>query len=488
MKTLHVSSFHNGINDLLGILADLKASFSNIESAVQQLVHLESFGGRGGSSIRSFYEECHQPFLQFMNNFLSKYEIVLNQMNSSLNSLEPHEQGYIDQSFIEGSLQQGLSQLIIMSSGIIQDANRTIDGIQDIVAVPSVDENVMVEQVRKAEQSINVTVQKLYEFDQQQSAALRPIQTDIEWMINFVEIINSKFQFGQLSIPNYDSNQLSALHHYHPVFPRNNSEIPTMTTSLLFFKNYGYTGFNNWISPNSNYKFDSFNYFNTVVFKHVAISKESETDLSSKDDFLLGQSEDVGEGFLVGTGFGKSSHDWEGLNGLQTDDQIGGSSSFTGLYAGSEWNTNVMDGTLRQDILKLDGQASIGGKSVLPLVKAQASGITWHGRTQLDSNLDYVGNLVGGSGIEVRGTIGNAKAYAGVDNSSIGVAAKAAVVEGEVSPIIGIPFTDINTKFTLGASAGSIGGEAKIGKETVLDLRFVFGVRLGISFETESEN
>ncbi|MEM5594613.1 hypothetical protein AAHH67_27915 [Niallia circulans] len=48
-----------------------------------------------------------------------------------------------------------------------------------------------------------------------------------------------------------------------------------------------------------------------------------------------------------------------------------------------------------------------------------------------------------------------------------------------------IPFTDYTIKGTVGASAFGVGGEAKVGKEIVLDLRLLLGVKLGISFEKE---
>ena len=42
-------------------------------------------------------------------------------------------------------------------------------------------------------------------------------------------------------------------------------------------------------------------------------------------------------------------------------------------------------------------------------------------------------------------------------------------------------------KFTFGVSAVGVGGEAKIGKEILIDVRLFFGLKAGISFENESE-
>ena len=87
--------------------------------------------------------------------------------------------------------------------------------------------------------------------------------------------------------------------------------------------------------------------------------------------------------------------------------------------------------------------------------------------------------MIGGTGIGAGASVGNAEAYAGFDKGSVGIGAKASVAEAEVNPTLGIPFTDINAKFTFGVSAIGVGGEAKIGKEILLDLRLLFRSKSG---------
>lgn len=140
-----------------------------------------------------------------------------------------------------------------------------------------------------------------------------------------------------------------------------------------------------------------------------------------------------------------------------------------------------MDSSFSQDILFAEGQASIGGSSILPIVKAGGAVYTAQAKSQIDKEVDFVGS----TGLEAKGEILKANAFAGVYGSSIGFGAKAAVAEGEVSGILSIPLTDYTIKGTVGASAIGVGGEAKVGKEIVLDLRLLLGVKLGISFEKE---
>ncbi|MGR9049154.1 ribonuclease YeeF family protein [Halobacillus faecis] len=487
MKTLQVNQLQNGIEETLVELSEVKASFSTIEEAVRNFIQLDAFEGQGGSSIRSFYQDCHQPFLSYIKTFLTNYESTLKQMLSSLHHLEPADQGYLDQAFMEGEVQQGLRHVKQTTTSLTEEANSILSSVKDIVSVPHLDASGVYEEVRRGERYVNETIEKLNEFDNQQVSSMQPIQMDMDWMKNFVSIIQSKFMSGTLSVSNYQDHQLSDLKAYHPVFTSMSSQgYSLIVPSYLIKQQSLYKGFNHWTGRNSLYTFNRLEYLQRTGTSSVAASDESSKESVSKPyEFMLGESSEVSDSFSVGSGFGKAKHDWEGLDGFQTDDQIGGSSQFTGLFAGGKWDTDLMDGNFTQDILKLEGQASVGGKSVAPLAKAQATGISWSVRNQIDRDIKYVGDYFGGWGSEAKASIGDAKAFAGVENFSVGIGATAAVAEGEVSTIFGIPFTDFNTKVTVGASAGSIGGKAKIGKDTLVDLRLLFGAKIGLSFEKE---
>lgn len=101
----------------------------------------------------------------------------------------------------------------------------------------------------------------------------------------------------------------------------------------------------------------------------------------------------------------------------------------------------------------------------LPLAKVQGSIYEAEVKTQLDREIPYIGKVVGGTGIGAGANIGTAEAYAGFDKGSIGIGAKASVLEAEVNPTIGIPFTDIDAKLTFGVSAVGVGGKQRLVKK-----------------------
>ncbi|MFJ5621617.1 immunity protein YezG family protein [Peribacillus loiseleuriae] len=105
MKVLEVGLLHSGIDEILDKIGTQKEQVNQIKEAVTNLIALEdSLKGAGGNAIRGFYEKCHKPFLLFYENFLVEYEQTLNTIKSSLTGLEPSNNGFIRQSFLEHEL------------------------------------------------------------------------------------------------------------------------------------------------------------------------------------------------------------------------------------------------------------------------------------------------------------------------------------------------------------------------------------------------
>jgi len=203
------------------------------------------------------------------------------------------------------------------------------------------------------------------------------------------------------------------------------------------------------------------------------------------DGYLLGDKQPSSAyGIEAGAGLGYYEYDWAGLSGFHNGHgQIGGSGKFSGINGQVNIDTNVIDMKNSLDMLSAGGTASVGGKSVLPLAKAEARVLNFESRTQLDGDIPVVGRLgVGGSA-----DILKASAFAGFDNNSLGIGAKASMAEAEGGIYIPIPFTDHNIKLIGGVSAGGAGGEVKVGMETSLDIRVILGIKLGVAIEKQDD-
>lgn len=111
MKTLDAAALQTGIDKIRDYLITQKEQMKKVENDVIAIVSLDdTLKGNGGQSIRSYYRECHEPFLLFFETFIGDYENALNKMKNALQALESSPNGFIRQSFLQNELENGLQQ------------------------------------------------------------------------------------------------------------------------------------------------------------------------------------------------------------------------------------------------------------------------------------------------------------------------------------------------------------------------------------------
>ncbi|WP_071461496.1 hypothetical protein [Bacillus massilinigeriensis] len=121
----------------------------------------------------------------------------------------------------------------------------------------------------------------------------------------------------------------------------------------------------------------------------------------------------------------------------------------------------------------------MGDKAVLPILKAEASIYNVVLGTEIDKEVKFAGGLA----VEGNANILKGTGYAGVDDGAIGLGLKGSIAEAEAGLSVPIPLTDYKIKGKTGVSAFGAGGEFKIGKEIVIDVRGLLGVRIELGIE-----
>lgn len=194
MKILSIQPFHEGLQGNINMLSRLEGEINAIQTAVQGLVMMEeTLKGEGGNAIRSFYNDCHLPFLHFFLTFKDLYTTTLTTMNSALDTLEPDANGYIRQAYLEGEVEDGLNEISQVTTSLTDESNSIINSVSDIVPLPHLDDSGVQEGVTSAKTSRNNTVSDLNEFDLSQTNALLLIEaamlnmeawlTDMEYLM-----------------------------------------------------------------------------------------------------------------------------------------------------------------------------------------------------------------------------------------------------------------------------------------------------------------
>lgn len=100
MKIVEVDSITSGIDQIVECLTIQEDQMRQIKADIEGIVALnDSFKGKGGQAIRSFYKECHLTFISFYQNVVETYKNSLQTIKNELFSLEPAKDGFIRESF-----------------------------------------------------------------------------------------------------------------------------------------------------------------------------------------------------------------------------------------------------------------------------------------------------------------------------------------------------------------------------------------------------
>lgn len=195
MKILDIRPFDEGLQRNIQMLSRLEGEMQTIQTAVSGLVALQdSLKGQGGDAIRSFYNDAHLPFLHFFLTFKEEFDRKLKQMGDSLTALESNPNGFIRESFLEGEVEEGLTEISQVTSHLTEESNAIMNQVADIVALPHLDDSGVQDGVTNARKKRDNTVTDLNEFDSTQTNALAIIEaailnmelwlTDIEYLMS----------------------------------------------------------------------------------------------------------------------------------------------------------------------------------------------------------------------------------------------------------------------------------------------------------------
>ncbi|MEC0753724.1 LXG domain-containing protein [Bacillus haynesii] len=209
MKTLDVQAFQTGLDKTLTELKNQTDEISKVKQSVKGFTSLDdALKGAGGEAIRSFYEECHTTFLLFYESFISDYKGLLEKTKSALHSLEPNQNGFISQSFLENELHDGVSQAESLTGRLTSKANQTMATVSHIVDLPDLDDSAVNENSKKAQRQISETLEKLHTFDREQTNALKAAKEDLDTMKQYIQQMEKMYTGPKIEISEYKSGSI----------------------------------------------------------------------------------------------------------------------------------------------------------------------------------------------------------------------------------------------------------------------------------------
>lgn len=257
MKVLDVSSLHEGIRGMTQQLSQLEKQLNGVENSIRSFVASKaSFRGKGASAIRRFYEFAHLPFLQFFQSFLTNFQSKLQQLQFEMDGLEGDSRGFINESFLTSELEDGLIQINRMVAELTGETNAQLSHVSDIVYLPRLKDHQFHEGIQQAKQSARQTVDKLHQFDHQQTQSFTALVEDLSLIKRYIEEMNQQFESGKINVKSFSPVMLRDLEAYgklqtrlynQTVMQRWNSE---HYPELGVFYSVGHAAsFEQWVNP-----------------------------------------------------------------------------------------------------------------------------------------------------------------------------------------------------------------------------------------------
>ncbi|MGE6855671.1 T7SS effector LXG polymorphic toxin [Bacillus sp. FSL K6-2841] len=209
MKTLDAFALINGIDQTLNTLKQQSQQISSIEKQIHHIISLDgALKGEAGQAIRSFYTECHIPFLQFFQLVIEEYSTALKNTKQALHALESNGHGFISQAFIEHELDQGLKKAERTISEIVTDVNHAIGRVGHIVHLPNVDESAFQQNYQKAWLETSRTIGLLHAFDREQTSALHETTSSLQTMKQCIHTLSTMFTGPKIDITTYQKGSI----------------------------------------------------------------------------------------------------------------------------------------------------------------------------------------------------------------------------------------------------------------------------------------
>ncbi|PAO70568.1 MULTISPECIES: ribonuclease YeeF family protein [Bacillus] len=209
MKTLDVHALHEGIQHTIDKLDKQKQQLEKLEKSVEHLAGMkDALKGKGGDAIRTFYEECHKPFLLFFGMFIDEYKKVLKQTQHAIASVESDSHGMIGEAFLSHDARHGVKHAREVTEQLTDAVNRQTSAIGHIVSLPTVNDSFFQMETEQAERLISETLHKLFQFDGQQTQALETAKSDFQTMKKYIDQLETMYTGPKIEITGYKSGSI----------------------------------------------------------------------------------------------------------------------------------------------------------------------------------------------------------------------------------------------------------------------------------------
>ncbi|QXE01502.1 LXG domain-containing protein [Terribacillus sp. DMT04] len=220
IKNIDVQDIQQQVDSTKKFINKTKEGVEQVKQALNGITTLnDGFKGKTADSIRSFYEETHKPFLEFMESFLVQYEEALSSVTEEVRSFESNEHGFIREAFLEDDLKAKLVKASTSLTSTTIDINQQLLHVRDIANVSSVKSDPFIEDIDKGKEKLSDTLSNMYDMDASATSKLDKPEDDIQQMKTYLAKLRNAIDKNNISVDSFNITQFKGeFFEYHDEF------------------------------------------------------------------------------------------------------------------------------------------------------------------------------------------------------------------------------------------------------------------------------
>jgi hypothetical protein len=220
IKNLDVQDIQQQVDSTKKFINKTKEGVEQVKQAINGITTLnDGFKGETADSIRSFYEEAHKPFLEFMESFLVQYEEALSTVTEEVRSFESSEQGFIREEFLKDDLKAKLVKASTSLTSTTIAINQQLLHVRDIANVSSVKSDPFIEAIDKGKEKLSDTLSNMYDMDASATSKLDKPEDDIQQMKTYLTKLRNAIDKNNISVDSFNITQFKGeFFEYHDEF------------------------------------------------------------------------------------------------------------------------------------------------------------------------------------------------------------------------------------------------------------------------------
>src|SRR5699024_1307276 len=145
------------------------------------------------------------------------YKNTLTKMKDATESFESHPSGFVSQEFLEQDVTDGFDKVKNVTTELTDEANSILERVQDLVSVKKIDPSEVMDTVQDGKKKDESRVEPLNTIEDHETSHVDKKKEDLQKMRNYIAENTFKFKRGDLSVANYDIEDVKNIDAYKAI-------------------------------------------------------------------------------------------------------------------------------------------------------------------------------------------------------------------------------------------------------------------------------